>query len=121
MIDDERDIKGTPDDDRQKKGKQRHRLLVNPQELGLTARIRKAILDQDLGITQRIKRAVEKTQDVNSFFYMKRNHFIMIGVLLFVVFLLGFFAFRSRDLKLELKYPDGRSIKIGRASCRERV
>ena len=59
--------------DDEKKPKQRHRLLVNPQELGLTTRIRKALLEQDMGITQRIKRAVAKTQDEKSFFFMRKT------------------------------------------------
>ena len=38
------------------KPKQRHRILVNPQELGLTARIKTAILQQDMGITKYVKK-----------------------------------------------------------------
>ncbi len=98
------------------KPKPKQRLLVNPAELGLTGRIKKALLEQDMGITQRIKKAVEKTQDVNSFFYMKRNHFIMVGALLFLVIVFGYFAFRSRDLKLRLMFPLGdpleQSLKV---------
>lgn len=93
------------------KPKPKQRLLVNPTELGLTGRIKKALLEQDMGITQRIKKAVEKTQDVNSFFYMKRNHFIMVGILLFLVFFFGYFAFRSRDLKLKLLFPLGEPLE----------
>lgn len=54
--------------DEENKPKQRHRLLVNPQELGLTARIKTALLQQDMGITQRIKKAVGRKidEDVNS-------------------------------------------------------
>ncbi|WP_372370310.1 hypothetical protein [Candidatus Uabimicrobium sp. HlEnr_7] len=42
---------------------QRHRLQVNPEEMGVTARIKNALLQQEMGITQRIKKAVGKTED----------------------------------------------------------
>lgn len=88
------------------KPKQRHRLLVSPKELGLTARIKKALIEQDMGITQRIKKAFNKTQDANSFFYMKRNHFIMIGSLLFLCVVFGYLAFRFRKIDIVITYPD---------------
>lgn len=93
------------------KPKPKQRLLVNPAELGLTGRIKKALLEQDMGITQRIKKAVEKTQDVNSFFFMKRNHFIMVGVLLFLVIVFGYFAFKSKDLKVKLILPGNQELQ----------
>lgn len=92
-----------PDD----KGKAKRRLLVNPAELGLTGRIKKALLEQDMGITQRIKKAVEKTHDVNSALYMKKSHFIMVGILLFFVILFGYFAFKTKEVKFRFQFPNG--------------
>lgn len=88
----------------------KHRLLVKqPEEFGLTARIKKALVQQDMGITQRIKRAMEKTRDESSFFYMKKNHFIIIGVLLLLLGLFGYLAFRTRELHLDFKLSDGQT------------
>ncbi|HPY73918.1 MAG TPA: hypothetical protein PLB63_00710 [Planctomycetota bacterium] len=88
--------------------KVKHRLLVKPpEEMGLTARIKKALVQQDMGITQRIKRAMDKTRDEQSFFYMKKNHFIMIGILLVLLFIFGYLAFRTRELTLHFAFPNG--------------
>ncbi|WP_372369230.1 PEGA domain-containing protein [Candidatus Uabimicrobium sp. HlEnr_7] len=89
-----------------KKPKQRHRLLVNPQELGLTARIKTALLQQDMGITQRIKKAVGKTQDKDSFFEMKKVIFGVVLTLLFFCIIFAYMGLRSRTISLAVMYPD---------------
>ena len=89
-----------------KKPKQRHRLLVNPQELGLTARIKTALLQQDMGITQRIKKAVGKTQDKEGFFEMKKWIFGAILLLLFFCIIFAYLGLRSRTINLTVLYPD---------------
>ena len=89
-----------------KKPKQRHRLLVNPQELGLTARIKTALLQQDMGITQRIKKAVGKTQDKDGFFEMKKFIFAAILTLLFFCIIFAYLGLRTRTISLTVLYPD---------------
>ncbi len=112
--------KRLPDIDEDKKPKQRHRVLVNPPEIGLTARIRKALLDSSrggVGITQRIRMAmVKKTQDETSFFFMKKNHFIMVGSLLALAILLAYAALRNRVVDLQLEYPGNKTATIPNVS-----
>ncbi len=95
-------------DDKDKKG-MRHRVMMNPSEIGLTARIRRALLEPS-SVTQQIRMAmVRKVQDQNSFFYMKSNHFIIIGSLLVILILFGYLAFKSRIIDVKIVYPSGES------------
>lgn len=46
---------------------QRHRLLVNPEELGLTGRIRKSLLASDMGITQKLVSEYRRHKEERNF------------------------------------------------------
>ncbi len=97
-----------PGSEKKKKPKQRHRLLVKPEELGLTARIKKAMVQNDMGITQRISKAIDKTKDKNSDWYIPPGIWIVLTVLVFLVGLLGWGTLRSRAITLTLTYEGGK-------------
>lgn len=94
-----------PEDDKGKP-KQRHRLLVNPDELGLTGRIRKALLDREMGLTQKIKTAMAKAQDKESPWHVGKYQLVTLLVFFVLSILFGYVAFMSRDLTLTMIYPD---------------
>jgi hypothetical protein len=89
---------------------QRHRLLVKPEEMGLTGRIRKALLEQEMGLTQKIQKAMAQTRDKNSSWYVGKNLWITIGILFMLMLLLGYGTFRSREINIVMKYPDQKEV-----------
>lgn len=89
---------------------QRHRLLVKPEEMGLTGRIRKALLEQEMGLTQKIQKVMSQTRDKNSNWYVGKNLWITIGILFMLMLLFGYGTFRSRDITVYLVYPDKKEV-----------
>lgn len=77
--------------------------LVQPEGLGITGRIKKAMMDHNLNLTQRIGKAVGRyVQDKESNWHGGRNLLVSIGILVVLVALLLYAAVRARPVTINI-------------------
>lgn len=99
-----------PGEEDKQQAQKRHRLLVNPEELGLTGRIKKALLEQELGLTQKIQKAMSQTRDKNSNWYIGTNFWVTLLVMLVLMLILGYGSFRNREISLVMVHPNKETV-----------